>query len=105
MKKILLLAAISAVSCQNSPSEAEADGASGATWVSELNYEGEDHFYGMRQLTDGGDNAEAYFSFDGSQLTFQSNAENGAMNVIKSMRSIGIKIPFWKKHLRAFQMD
>lgn len=75
MKKILLLAAVAAVSCQNSPSEAEADGASGATWVSELNYEGEDHFYGMRQLTDGGDNAEAYFSFDGSQLTFQSNAE------------------------------
>lgn len=75
MKKILLLAAIAAVSCQNSPSEAEADGASGATWVSELNYDGEDHFYGMRQLTDGGDNAEAYFSFDGSQLTFQSNAE------------------------------
>lgn len=75
MTKILLLAAIAAVSCQNSPSEAEADGASGATWVSELNYEGEDHFYGMRQLTDGGDNAEAYFSFDGSQLTFQSNAE------------------------------
>lgn len=75
MKKLLLLAAIAAVSCQNSPSEAEADGASGATWVSELNYDGEDHFYGMRQLTDGGDNAEAYFSFDGSQLTFQSNAE------------------------------
>lgn len=75
MTKILLLAAIAAVSCQNSPSEAEADGASGATWVSELNYDGEDHFYGMRQLTDGGDNAEAYFSFDGSQLTFQSNAE------------------------------
>ena len=45
-----------------------------ATWVSELNYEGEDHFYGMRQLTDG-DNAEAYFSFDGTMLTFQSNAE------------------------------
>jgi TolB protein len=75
MKKILLLAAVAAVSCQNSPSQAEADGASGATWVSELNYDGEDHFYGMRQLTDGGDNAEAYFSFDGSQLTFQSNAE------------------------------
>lgn len=75
MKKILLLAAVAAVSCQNSPSESEADGASGATWVSELNYEGEDHFYGMRQLTDGGDNAEAYFSFDGSHLTFQSNAE------------------------------
>ena len=75
MKKILFLAAVAAVSCQNGSSEAEADGASGATWVSELNYDGEEHFYGMRQLTDGGDNAEAYFSFDGSMLTFQSNAE------------------------------
>ena len=28
----------------------------------------------MRQLTDGGENAEAYFSFDGKQLIFQSTA-------------------------------
>ena len=31
----------------------------------------------MRQLTDGGDNAEAYFSFDGTMLTFQSNEKWG----------------------------
>jgi len=75
MKKLVFLSALIAVACQNGSSEEAADGASGATWVSALNYDGEDHFYGMRQLTDGGDNAEAYFSFDGTKLTFQSNAE------------------------------
>ncbi len=31
------------------------------------------HFTNLRQLTFGGDNAEAYFSFDGKKLSFQSN--------------------------------
>jgi Tol biopolymer transport system component len=33
--------------------------------------EGEDNFKTLRQLTDGGDNAEAYWSFDDSKLVFQ----------------------------------
>ncbi len=33
----------------------------------------EKHLRNLRQLTFGGDNAEAYWSFDGKQLTFQSN--------------------------------
>src|SRR3954470_7404007 len=33
----------------------------------------EKHFKNMQQLTFGGDNAEAYFSFDGKKLSFQSN--------------------------------
>ncbi len=33
----------------------------------------EKHFSNIRQLTFGGDNAEAYFSFDGPKLCFQSN--------------------------------
>ena len=33
----------------------------------------EKHLKNIRQLTNGGDNAEAYFSFDGKQLVFQSN--------------------------------
>ncbi len=49
------------------------DGASGETKKSELKYEGEKHFANIRQLTDGGDNAEAYFSFDNSMAVFQSN--------------------------------
>ncbi|HUL45017.1 MAG TPA: hypothetical protein VLY03_11755 [Bacteroidota bacterium] len=33
---------------------------------------GEKHFKSLRQLTAGGENAEAYFSFDGKKLVFQS---------------------------------
>jgi TolB protein len=33
----------------------------------------EPHLRNIRQLTHGGDNAEAYFSFDGKNLSFQSN--------------------------------
>lgn len=38
-----------------------------------LRYPEEKHLRHVRQLTFGGDNAEAYWSFDGKQLTFQSN--------------------------------
>lgn len=36
-----------------------------------LQYAAESHFRNIRQLTFGGDNAEAYFSFDGKWLVFQ----------------------------------
>ncbi|WP_445955360.1 TolB family protein, partial [Yeosuana sp.] len=38
-----------------------------------LIYPEETHFKSMRQITHGGDNAEAYWSFDDKQLVFQSN--------------------------------
>ena len=39
---------------------------------------GEPHFKNVRQLTFGGDNAEAYFSFDGKYLIFQkTNVKEG----------------------------
>jgi TolB protein len=38
-----------------------------------LRFTGEHHLRNIRQLTFGGNNAEAYFSFDGSQLIFQSD--------------------------------
>lgn len=38
-----------------------------------LIYPEEVHFKSMRQITQGGDNAEAYWSFDDKQLVFQSN--------------------------------
>lgn len=41
-------------------------------------FPGETHFANIRQLTFGGDNAEAYFSFDGKWLVFQkSNSKEG----------------------------
>ena len=41
-----------------------------------LIYPEEKHFKSIRQVTFGGDNAEAYWSFDDKQLVFQSNYEN-----------------------------
>lgn len=38
-----------------------------------LIYPGEKHFKSIRQVTFGGDNAEAYWSFDDKQIVFQSN--------------------------------
>lgn len=38
-----------------------------------LRYEGEKHLRNIRQLTFGGNNAEAYWSFDNKQLVFQSD--------------------------------
>jgi TolB protein len=43
-----------------------------------IHFEGETHFKNIRQLTFGGDNAEAYFSYDGKYLIFQkTNAKEG----------------------------
>ena len=45
-----------------------------------IHFEGEGHFANMRQLTFGGDNAEAYFSFDGKYLIFQkTNPKEGIL--------------------------
>src|SRR6478752_149292 len=43
-----------------------------------LHYPEEKHFRNIIQLTNGGDNAEAYFSFDGRYIVFQkSNSKEG----------------------------
>ena len=47
-------------------------GAAPATAVAAL--EKEVHLANVRQLTFGGENAEAYFSFDGTRLIFQSTS-------------------------------
>lgn len=40
----------------------------------------EKHLKNIQQLTYGGDNAEAYFSFDNNNLSFQSNNKNWGLN-------------------------
>lgn len=79
MRKLLFYFTAMALAACQSNSES-ADGKSGATWESKIKYDDEIHLEGIRQLTNGGDNAEAYFSFDGSMLTFQSNAEKWGNN-------------------------
>lgn len=45
-----------------------------------LIYPEEKHFKSIRQVTFGGDNAEAYWSFDDSKVIFQSNYKNWGVN-------------------------
>jgi TolB protein len=49
----------------------------------------ERHFESLRQLTFGGENAEAYFSFDGTQLVFQSTRDGAACDQIYTMSLTG----------------
>lgn len=85
MKNILLLfVAAVAFSCQQSAKESSTSEA----FSDSLRYENEVHLKNVKQLTWGGNNAEAYWSFDGSSLVFQSDyAEWGvACDQIFSMK-------------------
>lgn len=54
--------------------------------------EGEKHLKNMQQLSNGGENAEAYFSFDGKQLIFQSKRDNMGCDQIFSMNIDGSNV-------------
>ncbi|HEX8423036.1 MAG TPA: hypothetical protein VF634_06475, partial [Pyrinomonadaceae bacterium] len=49
----------------------------------------ERHLRNVRQLTFGGENAEAYFSGDGRQLIFQSKRDGRGCDQIYTMRADG----------------
>ena len=51
--------------------------------------EGEKHFKNIRQLTFGGENAEAYFSSDGKHLIFQSKRDGRGCDQIYTMNADG----------------
>ncbi len=50
---------------------------------------GEQHLSNLRQLTNGGENAEAYFSSDGEWITFQSTRDGRTCDQQFVMRSDG----------------
>ncbi|MCH9024801.1 MAG: PD40 domain-containing protein, partial [candidate division Zixibacteria bacterium] len=52
-------------------------------------FRGEKHFANLRQLTFGGQNAEAYFSHDGSRLIFQSTRNKLSCDAIFTMNADG----------------
>jgi len=56
---------------------------------SELALPGERHLRNVRQLTFGGENAEAYFSFDGKELVFQASPEGAPCDQEYVMRADG----------------
>lgn len=50
---------------------------------------GEKHLRNIKQLTFGGENAEAYFSFDGKKLSFQSKRDGRGCDQIYTMNTDG----------------
>ncbi len=77
----LLVAALAASACARAPSAAPAPAAPA--------FPGEARLRNVRQLTFGGENAEAYFSFDGKELVFQSTRDGGACDQEFVMRTDG----------------
>jgi TolB protein len=90
----LLPAVVLAVACAGSRAPPPERGASPAaakapTAAPDLALPGERHLRNVRQLTFGGENAEAYFSFDGRQLVFQSTRDGAACDRLYVMRADG----------------
>ncbi|MDZ4847033.1 MAG: hypothetical protein SH857_15985 [Chitinophagales bacterium] len=67
----LLCVLLFLASCNNQPAPATTEPITAAPVVDTLRYPEEKHLKNVRQLTFGGDNAEAYFSFAGDKLTYQ----------------------------------
>lgn len=72
--------------------QAVADEAGVATTSSALTFPQETRLATLRQLTFGGQNAEAYFSFDGSELIFQSTRGDLQCDAIFRMRADGSEV-------------
>lgn len=64
----ILFLSLAIISCQQSSNSDQE-----TTNIDSLRYEQEVHLKNVRQLTWGGNNAEAYWSFDGKSLIFQSD--------------------------------
>ncbi len=58
----------------------------------DLSVEGEKHLKNIKQLTFGGENAEAYFSFDGKKLIFQSKRDDLQCDQIFMMNIDGTNV-------------
>lgn len=77
-KEFLAITTIAILSSCGGSVDTKTDGESGASYKSEVYYSKETHLTNIKQLTFGGDNAEAYFSFDDTKLVFQlKNPEIG----------------------------
>jgi len=70
----VLSAGLLLVSCNVAHAQQAQPAADKASSDKPLAYQDEKHFKNMRQLTFGGDNAEAYFGFDNKHVTFQRTA-------------------------------
>ena len=80
---ILIIVAAYCTGCKHVKKETETDkndGYTRATKLSQISYPEESHLKNIRQLTWGGDNAEAYWSFNDSMLVFQATNKEWGIN-------------------------
>lgn len=70
---LFLVSAILFTACTAPQKDENTEEETADSTASDLSYPQEKHFKNMRQLTFGGDNAEAYWSFDDTKLVMQSN--------------------------------
>ena len=75
-----LLLALITVSCKNDKKTNTVEDQKTETIKDTLIYPEETHFKSLKQITFGGDNAEAYWSFDDKQIIFQSNNKAWGVN-------------------------
>lgn len=73
MYRAIFILAILIVGCKQKEKNTKIEAATYKSDSIPLVYAEEKHFKNLRQVTFGGDNAEAYWSFDDKQLVFQSN--------------------------------
>jgi TolB protein len=85
MRTTILAAALALFACARAPSPS----APAASSEPDQSAPGERHLRNVRQLTFGGENAEAYFSFDGTRLVFQSTRDGAACDQEYVMRTDG----------------
>src|SRR5215207_6745362 len=91
-----LVVAAFAYGCRSAPSSSTATAgaptATAATTATAVRVDaesGESHLLNIRRLTNGGENAEAYFSHDGQWLTFQSTRDGRTCDQQYVMRTDG----------------
>jgi TolB protein len=85
---VAALAALAALAaCARKPAAPAAAPAASSPPAQDLALPGERHLRNVRQLTFGGENAEAYFSFDGKELVFQSTRDGAACDQEFIMRA------------------
>src|SRR5437870_4042126 len=90
MKKLgpgILITSLAAIACAALTSHVARPAES-----ADLAAPGERHLRNIRQLTFGGENAEAYFSFDGKKLIFQSTRDGYPTDQIYIMNADGTNV-------------
>lgn len=86
---LAIILSLSVAACAPQEAEETTDGAPEAIAANDdLIMPGEVHFANMRQLTNGGDNAEAYWAFDGSMLIYQHRPTTAECDQIYTLEPV-----------------